>query len=170
MPKKRLCLIIRSTSSKHSWINMQLRGLNTSTEMAQTATNSKFKKLFKMEYYILCTPPALRKNFTKLRISAHRLEIEAGRYTRPKTAIENRKCQLCSLNKIEDEYHLFMECPIYSIEREEFCMNLKQCKISFQNNWEVISDIMSTLGGNPYVCKIICLFVNACFKKRFNKV
>ena len=41
------------------------------TDGNKLRTYSKFKKLFKMEHYILCTPPALRKNFTKLRISLH---------------------------------------------------------------------------------------------------
>jgi hypothetical protein len=36
----------------------------------------------------------------RFRISAHKLEIERGRYTIPKTVVENRICEA-----VEDEEH-----------------------------------------------------------------
>ena len=48
---------------------------------------------------------------TKLRLSSHRLEIETGRYTRPKTDAEKRHCFYCKfLGKevVEDEIHFLI--------------------------------------------------------------
>ena len=45
----------------------------------------------------------------KFRISAHSLEIEKGRYYN--IPGENRVCLLCKAGKVEDELHLFLDCP-----------------------------------------------------------
>ncbi|XP_013388600.1 FMRFamide-related neuropeptides [Lingula anatina] len=51
-----------------------------------------------------------------MRVSDHELEIERGRYTHPKTKIEDRKCPHC--NAVEDEAHFFLECTTYNLDRE----------------------------------------------------
>ena len=49
-----------------------------------------------------------RVAITKLRVSSHWLETEAGRWARPnRTPINERKCRYC--NKREDEFH-FLDC------------------------------------------------------------
>ena len=45
-----------------------------------------------------------RKQFTKFRISNHRLFVETGRYTN--IQYEKRICSLCQLQEIEDEKHI----------------------------------------------------------------
>ena len=50
---------------------------------------------------------------TKLRLSSHRLEIETGRWARPLVERQNRKCKLCNLSVVEDEFHFVLECPAY---------------------------------------------------------
>ena len=50
--------------------------------------------------------------FSKLRMSSHRLEIEAGRWVKPNSIpLENRKCSVCL--RLEDEYHFVLECQMY---------------------------------------------------------
>ena len=50
---------------------------------------------------------------TRLRIAAHRLLIETGRWVKPKSiALENRKYITCNL--IEDEFHFVFVCPMYT--------------------------------------------------------
>ena len=69
---------------------------------------------------------------TKLRISAHRLHIETGRYKKydkvSKTYIntprEERTCSSCT-NKIEDEYHFLLECSENLDLREKFFESIK---------------------------------------------
>ena len=47
-----------------------------------------------------------------IRVSAHRLAVEAGRWHQPnKIPYNERKCQLC--NTLEDEFHFLLECPLY---------------------------------------------------------
>lgn len=57
-------------------------------------TYAEFKQDFKIENYILSLPLKVRRNFTKLRISSHRLAVETGRYSKPKTPREERLCPL----------------------------------------------------------------------------
>ena len=47
------------------------------------------------------------------RVSAHRLEVETGRWHKPVAVPFNeRKCRTC-LNCLEDEFHFLLECPLY---------------------------------------------------------
>ena len=60
-----------------------------------------------------------RKALTKLRLSAHRLEIETGRYS--DTLAENRFCVHCQSkgrDVVEDEIHFLINCPMYRNLRE----------------------------------------------------
>ena len=59
----------------------------------------------------------MRSILTHFRISAHKLEIETGRYviTNPKTPLENRLCKQCNLSEIEDEEHFLINCPKYTL-------------------------------------------------------
>ena len=62
-----------------------------------------------------------RKSITKLRISAHRLEIELGRYqikNKRKIEAKERLCQICQTNEVEDEKHLLLSCPKYDSHRK----------------------------------------------------
>jgi len=83
-------------------------------------TFRKFKGDFKLENYITdIKNKNLRKNITKLRISAHDLMIEKGRYHRPyKIPVDERICSLCDNNAVEDEKHVVNTCPKYTQERE----------------------------------------------------
>ena len=59
---------------------------------------------------------------SQLRTSSHTLAIEYGRYTRPKTKIEDRKCSSCHIP--EDERHFLIECNINQTERENLFSKL----------------------------------------------
>ena len=55
----------------------------------------------------------------RLRVSSHRLQIEAGRWSRPtRTPVNERKCLIC--NVLEDEYHFILECSMYTELRKQF--------------------------------------------------
>ena len=64
----------------------------------------------------------VRSCYTKFRISAHRLEIECGRYKN--IPISERLCKMCNLGKTEDEIHFMLECPKYDTIRSIY---LQQC-------------------------------------------
>ena len=52
-------------------------------------------------------------------MSSHRLEIEMGRWAKPeRIEFDDRKCKLC--NKLEDEFHVVLECPLYDDIRKQY--------------------------------------------------
>ena len=59
-----------------------------------------------------------RSNLSKIRLSAHTLEIEKGRYV--KINKEDRLCKICLNGSIEDENHFIWHCSKYKTEREIF--------------------------------------------------
>ena len=71
---------------------------------------------------------AIRYRTTRLRISAHDLEIESGRYSN--TPRENRVCKWCNLtlaiNKIESETHMLYDCDLYADLRTKLIETLNQ--------------------------------------------
>ena len=82
-----------------------LHALNANSDGFKLRTYAKFKTTFNLENYLLSIKCInSRILFTKLRISAHDLLIEMGRYTKPKkTPVENRLCRFCkSWNKMNN--------------------------------------------------------------------
>ena len=76
----------------------------------------KFKTHFGLEKYLsLLRSPEHRKNFARLRISAHRLRIEQGRYQG--TPRQNRTCLRCSSHEIDDEKHFLFSCNSCILKR-----------------------------------------------------
>ena len=98
------------------------------TSFSLIHSSSKMKTLNQLKtlpgresYLTEVTNSKHRSAMTKLRLSAHRLEIETGRYTRPKTDAKDRFCTYCrSLGKdvVEDETHFLITCPMYDEIRE----------------------------------------------------
>lgn len=81
----------------------------------------KFKNTFKFEKYLtLINNENDRFNMSRYRTSNHRLQIELGRYTKPTTLIEDRKCKNCSSGEIEDEKHILMSCDKFSTLRKTY--------------------------------------------------
>ena len=70
-----------------------------------------------------------RVAMSQLRTSSHTLAIEYGRYTRPKTKIEDRKCSSCHI--LEDERHFLIECNINQAERENLFSKLTHIAPNF---------------------------------------
>jgi len=58
------------------------------------------------------------KEICKIRICAHKLNIESGRYRNIERA--ERKCTLCNDNVIEDEFHFIIQCPKYKDLRNKY--------------------------------------------------
>ncbi len=67
-----------------------------------------------------------RQIITKIRSSAHRLEIETERYNvNRKIDVQNHICkQYCCSNEVEDEEHFVQRCDKYKVERSEFLTTL----------------------------------------------
>ena len=106
-----------------------------------------------------------RAMLSKMRVSAHKLAIESGRYTRIKTPKRERLCTVCNSGEIEDEEHFLLNCNAYTSIRHVFLtklvnMNINQCldlKIILDNN-------------NYYILKQSANFIDNCFKQRENVI
>ena len=48
------------------------------------------------------------------------LRIQTGRYSRNNIPRNERYCQLCNLNDLEDEHHFVCVCPIYNELRRNY--------------------------------------------------
>ena len=66
----------------------------------------KYKHDFKLEPYVTKLNFKNRQELSRLRLLDHKLKVEAGRYTKSKTPLEDRTCTFCP-NSVEDEYPLF---------------------------------------------------------------
>jgi len=69
-----------------------------------------------------------RKQFTKFRISAHRLLIEMGRYL--KIPANERFCKFCP-NKIENEQHFLLDCIKYKTIRDSLVDKINASFLNF---------------------------------------
>ena len=116
---KKYCKITISNCYKHRWL-FEVTNLSRNPILR---TYSMFKTEFRFEKYLeAITDCRYRTAMTKLRSSSHTLEIERGRYTKPKTDISERLCPLC--NAVEDEKHFLVNCKLYEAERLRFFSKL----------------------------------------------
>ena len=134
-------------------------------------TYSKFKKDLVLENYVLQFPLHIRRNLSKLRISAHNLAIETGRYIKDKSPsardINKRLCFHCKSKSVESELYLIFECHLYNSERKELISKLsKFTSITFNATEDIFCKLMSCLNGDLEVGKAFCDFLNKCFKLR----
>ena len=94
-------------------------------------TYALFKTELGCEKYLHeITNITVRQSLTKFRLSNSILNIEKGRHTHPKTPKEERVCPFCT-NKVEDEVHFLLECPVYRTPREEMISAVTQDNPSF---------------------------------------
>ena len=77
-----------------------------------------FKQDLKLENYFNILPDDLAKSFCHFRSLNHKMTIEWGRFVG--TSRDDRNCELCSLDKIGDEYYYLLECTYISDSREGF--------------------------------------------------
>ena len=79
------------------------------------------KGSFSREPYIDLVQSRNQRSFlTRLRCSAHNLEIEKLRYSRPSIPAYSRICRFCVSGEIGDEKHFVMNCNTFSTKRACF--------------------------------------------------
>ena len=127
-------------------------------------TYANFKKSFGMENYLLCMKTKnKRRHFTKLRISAHHLPIEKGRYSRPVTPRDQRFCQSCDMMSIGDEFHFLLVCPKHDEQRLILFDQLSKFTIlSNEQDQDTFIHLMSCCQGDTEVSNLVCRFVENC--------
>jgi len=128
-------------------------------------TYRKFKLTYEREKYLEITNFSYRRAMTKLRISDHPLQIEAGRYTR--TPPDDRICMFCNKNVrcIENEMHFVLECSLYNDMRNSL-VNVKRVKEKYTNITKVDMFKYLMSSTNYDILEELCKFVYSCFKRR----
>lgn len=108
-----------------------------------------------------------RSSISKIRLSAHKLAIESGRYNA--TFRNERYCNACKTDAIEDETHFIFQCKAYSHLRNSFFSNFyKIIKIDIANNLDKERYILHVCLNSEIhtILKITVKFINDCFEHR----
>ena len=73
-----------------------------------------------------------RQAVTRLRVSAHMLPVEIGRYK--KIAYCDRKCKLCDQSEVGNEQHFLMSCgnTVFTFLRQNFIYSVYKINQSFK--------------------------------------
>ena len=113
-------------------------------------TYCKFKTTFETEMY-LQKPMAfkMRQAFAKLRCGVAPLRIETGRYE--KLPLDQRTCQACNHDVLEDEMHFLISCIAYREERNSLFNMVSQILPDFIALCD--EDKFIVLMNEPTVCK-----------------
>ena len=61
-----------------------------------------------------------RQYLSRFRVGSHNLRVESGRWTFPKTKLEDRKCLYCQSGQIDTEQHFITECSLTQNSRNCF--------------------------------------------------
>lgn len=107
--------------------------------------------------------PSHRSAMTKLRVSAHTLQVEMGRYKN--LELEKRKCTQCDLEEIEDEKHFLLKCKLYKKERDELFNNSLEFPANQNYTDEEIMVKILTNKTEQTITKI-AKFIHTCFSIR----
>ena len=131
----------------------------------------KIKMNFQYEEYLDTVKNGQhRKALSKLRTSSHRLRIETGRYTSPKTDREDRVCVKChalGYSHVDDEMHFLLDCKFLGYDQKLLLdvANLK-CKNFSNLSQEEKYFYMVDSGGE--MCRVVAKFCIECFRKKGN--
>ena len=126
----------------------------------------KFKYEHKAEDYLDIIPTINgKRDYTKFRTSNHKLAIETLRYKRPVVPRDQRLCEFCNQNEIEDEYHTIFSCKIYADLRVTFLDKMRTVfGICPANKDELTRTIFNT--SNRLAIIYTSSFINKCFLRR----
>jgi hypothetical protein len=133
-----------------------------SSEMENTTRGRSYSlySIFKFQPYLnVVNISKFRIALTRFRVSAHRLEVESGRWHKPeKILFENRKCKHC--NVLEDEFHFLLECPLFTHLRKKYIHKY------YRKNTNMIKFIELLQTDNEKRVRNLSIFVFKAFKLR----
>ena len=136
---------------------------NLIREDGKLRTYLKIKTNFGYEKYLdILNDFFNRKSLTRFRISNHKLKIELGRYTKPYTPLDQRICEKCDLNKIDDETHFFSDCSNFVKSRQDLFNKIKQCNDNFDNLSSFNKLYWCCTCEDPNIVRQLGLFLQEC--------
>ena len=116
-----------------------------------------FKVHFDYEHYLDgCKYRKFRESLAQLRLSSHPLRIETGRHGQQRIDRNERKCQICNSNDLEDEYHFVLICLVYTELRFEYIPVYCRRNPSVFKFVQLMSTLKPELIKNLSLC-ILCI-------------
>ena len=123
------------------------------------------KSIYSQECYLSAIKKdKYRKALSKLCLSNHSLNIEAGRYNQPKIPRERRICFLCNLSKVETETHFLFECPAYEAQRKAFSKEFERYSLEQLPNESSLKCFMETKQDQQLI--LLGKYIDNLFKHR----
>ena len=134
------------------------------------ARNSIKLRTYKFEHsleeYLFYIPDTRwMKALSILRMSSHMLEIERGRHVKPqKLPLEQRICQRCTANSIDDEIHFLITCSYFATQRTSLLAESKLLNSEFDSlsNDDKFICIMSSTHRPLVIC--LAKYTYSCFQ------
>ena len=121
-----------------------------------------FKSSYKSEKYLnLNLDKHVVFNFSKLRISNYRPEIERGRYKN--LPADERFCKIYNDNiSVEDEFHFVMKCTAYSELRHRVFNAINSFIVDFDKltSWDQFIFLMSS--EDTEILSLLLVFIDNC--------
>ena len=156
--------IIRNKVEKHfvqNWHtkvkNVELNtSLRTYTLIKNNFGTENYLSLIKKSKYLIA--------FTRFRAGSHTLEIERGRYTNPKTPIEERLCLNCL--QIEDEVHFLTACTSYLNDRATLFERINEKHAHFENLNNIDKFIFLMTNKDAQILSWTAKFIHDCMYQR----
>ncbi len=104
---------------------------------------------------------------SKFRLSDHHLQIESGRYHRPRKKPEDRKCQTCDI--LEDEKNCLLSCRINEKTRETAFNTISKYKptFSYMDASSKFLYLMTT--RDPNVSAVIYEYIITCLTSSYEQ-
>ena len=136
-PNKSACILLtrqKLTETENEKWRQKLMSNGSEQNGNKLRTYRTYKTQFETEHYVkLNMSRDQRRILAKFRSCNLPLEIEKGRYTRPKTPVHERLCKYCKAQEIEDETHLLISCDFYDDIRYELFALAGQFDSNFIN-------------------------------------
>ena len=138
----------------HFWHQINGNINNLSKNRLYTHLNNKITN---NNYLITIKEKYIRFAITKIRIGSHNFMIERGRWN--KLELIDRQCSTCF--KLEDEYHVIIECPLYHNIRKIFLPKYLYCNPSMFKLIEFIDNAKGIeLRNFGIYCHKMCKYYN----------
>ena len=141
-------------------------GPNDTTDRNKLRFYKTLKSSFSIEPYISSIQNRNQRAWiSRIRLSAHRLCIETGRYTQPITPVCERVCKYCETGSIDDENHL-INCPKFSTKTNCLFGKISAFNPEFLilNNQDKILSLLCPV--NPKIAKLFNKYIGIIFNAR----
>ena len=145
-----------------NWYEVKSETLKSKT--GKLDTYFSIKNCFEREKYLDIKHFKSRQAMCKLRISAHPLRIEYGRYKNIERS--ERICLYCTQGRIEDEQHFITECNLYQSIRETMYLNLTKTCSNFENMNNVSKFIWLFTNEDSNVLTLLANYIQECLEIR----